>query len=274
MRLRLRAFTLIELLVVIAIIAILAAILFPVFAQAREAARKSACVSNSKQIGTGLQMYAQDYDEVLPAYGFTNTAPWNWHPAHLPCAGGQTTDCNFGFSAWIPMMMPYVKNGGLFACPSMPKNAFWTRGVSSSAGPIINHYAYNEYIQNAARTAPFCSLASLNGTANGAGPADIAVIAESSFPGIFNDWSGGSPTANHPQARPANFTLARLLCAGNQNNYSATSCLARHPDWGINIVYADGHAKFVQGGKIQGPVTVNGIVNQYPVVDPNKKSMF
>ena len=67
MSFRNRGFTLIELLVVIAIIAILAAILFPVFAQAREAARRSACLSNMKQISTALLMYAQDNDEILPA---------------------------------------------------------------------------------------------------------------------------------------------------------------------------------------------------------------
>src|SRR5205809_2659014 len=67
------AFTLIELLVVIAIIAILAAILFPVFSQAREAARTTACLSNQKQIGHGLMMYLQDYDEMLPAADWGNT---------------------------------------------------------------------------------------------------------------------------------------------------------------------------------------------------------
>ena len=65
-RMRASGFTLIELLVVIAIIAILAAILFPVFAQAREAARKSSCQSNLKQIANGVMMYSQDYDETMP----------------------------------------------------------------------------------------------------------------------------------------------------------------------------------------------------------------
>ncbi len=71
-----KGFTLIELLVVIAIIAILAAILFPVFAQAREKARQTQCLSNEKQIGTSLMMYAQDYDEVLPGYRFAYINPY------------------------------------------------------------------------------------------------------------------------------------------------------------------------------------------------------
>ena len=68
---RRHGFTLIELLVVIAIIAVLAAILFPVFAQAREQARQTTCLSNLKQLGTGLTMYAQDYDETLPSWPFS-----------------------------------------------------------------------------------------------------------------------------------------------------------------------------------------------------------
>src|SRR5687767_14528374 len=75
-RVKRRGFTLIELLVVIAIIAILAAILFPVFAQAREAARASSCLSNLKQIGLSVHMYATDYDELFPDGGYG--APRNW----------------------------------------------------------------------------------------------------------------------------------------------------------------------------------------------------
>ncbi len=95
-------FTLIELLVVIAIIAILAAILFPVFAQAREKARQTACLSNMKQIGLAIMMYAQDWDETMvPVDNYLGT-----------------NDPNFKF--WAANIGPYIKNNQLFQCPSNP----------------------------------------------------------------------------------------------------------------------------------------------------------
>ncbi len=100
------AFTLIELLVVIAIIAILAAILFPVFAQAREAARQTACMSNMKQIGIGLSMYETDYDEQYP-------------PSQL----GPTTPTGMLVS-WPTLMYPYIKNEQVFICPSSTTSPF------------------------------------------------------------------------------------------------------------------------------------------------------
>src|SRR5438445_4426743 len=94
-------FTLIELLVVIAIIAILAAILFPVFAQAREKARQTGCLSNLRQVGLGLQMYAQDYDEVLP----TSVDTANFADPKAPT--------NF-----LGALIPYIKSKRIFVCPS------------------------------------------------------------------------------------------------------------------------------------------------------------
>lgn len=92
-----KGFTLIELLVVIAIIAILAAILFPVFARAREKARQTSCLSNLKQLGLGMLMYAQDYDECTPvAYSGINW--WN--------------------GTWRERLLPYVKNYQIYDCPS------------------------------------------------------------------------------------------------------------------------------------------------------------
>jgi prepilin-type N-terminal cleavage/methylation domain-containing protein/prepilin-type processing-associated H-X9-DG protein len=112
-----RGFTLIELLVVIAIIAILAAILFPVFARAREKARQASCQSNLKQLALGVLMYAQDYDErTCGAYG--NSGRLDGHtipPGPVSGRGGAGS-----WWLWPDLVYPYVKNKQLFICPSFP----------------------------------------------------------------------------------------------------------------------------------------------------------
>jgi prepilin-type N-terminal cleavage/methylation domain-containing protein/prepilin-type processing-associated H-X9-DG protein len=115
-----RGFTLIELLVVIAIIAILAAILFPVFAQARNKARATACLSNLKQIGMATRIYSQDYDEVLvPSYLYNSKTTWEW---------------------WMDLLQPYVKNRDVFVCPNW--SAVEVRSIHVGEKPQATRWSY------------------------------------------------------------------------------------------------------------------------------------
>ncbi len=125
---RKRGFTLIELLVVIAIIAILAAILFPVFARARENARRSSCQSNLKQIGLGIMQYTQDYDEKLPRSRTSDiTLPNGTLQANAP---------------WMIVVQPYVKSFQLFKCPSNTSTA--NGGFQQRSGNSVpNSYVCN-----------------------------------------------------------------------------------------------------------------------------------
>ena len=107
-----RGFTLIELLVVIAIIAILAAILFPVFARAREKARQSSCLSNTKQLGLAWMQYVQDYDEVVPY-------------TYMGASGGLVT--------WWRYLEPYVKNMQVYSCPSAAGDGYGSIGYGYNA---------------------------------------------------------------------------------------------------------------------------------------------
>lgn len=110
-----KGFTLIELLVVIAIIAILAAILFPVFARARENARRSSCSSNLKQIGLGIMQYIQDYDEKYPQ-NITNPAVAG--AAGMPGALFHSDNSQTHVRTWMDDIFPYVKSLQIFVCPS------------------------------------------------------------------------------------------------------------------------------------------------------------
>lgn len=129
-----RGFTLIELLVVIAIIAILAAILFPVFASAREAARRTACLSNTKQLGLAALLYAQDYDERLPLFTWDYSTYWSiaWSPES---------------NRWLregAILFPYTKSNGIQSCPS-----YITKGHLGGAG-----YGYNERLAGTSYVPP------------------------------------------------------------------------------------------------------------------------
>lgn len=128
------AFTLIELLVVIAIIAILAAILFPVFAQAKEAAKKTSCLSNEKQVSLSILMYQNDYDDYFP-YG---TMAWAFF------YGEAQGSANYwwGDAQWAPVISPYVKSAGVFGCPDDSDGGKITPSPNSWQG-IMMSYAVN-----------------------------------------------------------------------------------------------------------------------------------
>jgi prepilin-type N-terminal cleavage/methylation domain-containing protein/prepilin-type processing-associated H-X9-DG protein len=165
-----RGFTLIELLVVIAIIAILAAILFPVFAKAREKARQSSCLNNMKQMGTALMTYMQDYDEC-----FFCTGGYAWDLPTWP--NGSTSQGN-----WIVRLYPYVKSIQVFNCPSAQ---FAWKGESTSS---IKYGANQEFMN----TLPPYSLADV------VYPAQTLAFADSEGSGsytIFRAYFNSPPSA-------------------------------------------------------------------------------
>ena len=170
---RRRGFTLIELLVVIAIIAILAAILFPVFARAREKARQTACLSNLKQIGVAVLMYAQDYDEVYPLDLTTSDA------TQIP-------------GTWPNRVMPYVKNEQIYKCPSDGR----TPGVDfAGCRPILESYAWNAYFgreTNCGYAATTLSLAQV------AAPSQCAIIWDDSADWVAAGWGAAFDTIDSP----------------------------------------------------------------------------
>ena len=200
---RKRGFTLIELLVVIAIIAILAAILFPVFARARENARKSNCQSNLKQMGTAVLMYVQDYDETYtPAYCINPTVPW---PA---------------------LLQPYIKNSGVFSCPSDPDYPTVLSGWRLSYIPN-----YNLHPPLDQPTSRGYTLAEVTR------PCDTISIAEN---------ADGS-TGNLQPICQYTWGTSGAAASGGYNQWARLS-LGRHSE-GSNFVFADGHVKWMKPDK-------------------------
>jgi prepilin-type N-terminal cleavage/methylation domain-containing protein/prepilin-type processing-associated H-X9-DG protein len=242
-------FTLIELLVVIAIIAILAAILFPVFAQAREKARQTSCLSNTKQMGLAVMMYIQDYDEGYPL--FSSSAPMTPR------------------QRWPDRLYAYIKNTGIFLCPSAPtdqarKNFAHTwnpaLGGYTPGSPVYGGYGYNyQYFSNSR----FCDagIACATFQARLTHPAETVVIADTQ--GVRNDAGqmaevGGTgdyvvdpplPSAqgSRPGAPGVGFYATPPRCgSGTPNTPGQFGCRStpaeRHVGL-VNITFADGHAK-------------------------------
>jgi len=229
-----KGFTLIELLVVIAIIAILAAILFPVFAKAREKARQTSCASNERQIGLGFAQYNQDYDEKFP-YGNVNSA----------------TDP----SGWAAQIYSYEKSTGIFKCPDDP-------GVVTGALVPIS-YGMNS---NLAAGATLSALASPSKTILGFEVSEVlgspTVITDSNSP-------AGDGIGNVAAAAPGSGIAGELTPSGAQyetgdmNGSTAPASTAPTGDpydqsfnglgWhsnGANYLFTDTHVKWAQPNNI------------------------
>ena len=199
---KMRGFTLIELLVVIAIIAILAAILFPVFARAREKARQTSCLNNVKQMGLAVMMYAQDYDE---RYNFAY------------CINPTVT--------WPNLLMPYVKNGHIFVCPSDKDERSIGDGMYLSYICNYNLFPPGDNPDPALRIPT--KMAAITT------PAETIAIAEN---------ADGSTGNLQPNCQYAWGTRGAQVSSG-YNPWARVS-LERH-NGGSNYAFADGHAKWM-----------------------------
>ena len=211
-----RGFTLIELLVVIAIIAILAAILFPVFARARENARRSSCMSNLKQISLGIFQYTQDYDEKFPIHNDSSKTPG-------------------GYGGWSVLLDPYLKSKQILQCPS----------DSTLAPTTPNQGGYTDYAINltlsydgaAARGLSLAALTYPSLTVALCEDFDPNASTSPASLGFF--WSAGNAAVTNGTTVAAGFATFR----GTAPNSGAAQ---RHLD-GANFAFTDGHVKWYRG---------------------------
>jgi prepilin-type N-terminal cleavage/methylation domain-containing protein/prepilin-type processing-associated H-X9-DG protein len=244
-RTQVKGFTLIELLVVIAIIAILAAILFPVFARARENARRSSCQSNLKQVGLGLMQYAQDYDELLPA-------------ARVMGSGATGTK-------WQDVLQPYIKSTQLFNCPSdsFSGTERYVFPPSARSSQEYGSYSVNSlyYDPADAVSSPANAVGAGTSLAKLASPSTTIWAADTSKyenEAWLYSWSAGfqHPTVD-TSVTPV--VLRDTSGGGGEGNF-----VARHLDTTV-VLYCDGHVKAHK---------MDSLVSKKSTIDTNAYALF
>jgi prepilin-type N-terminal cleavage/methylation domain-containing protein/prepilin-type processing-associated H-X9-DG protein len=264
---RSQGFTLIELLVVIAIIAILAAILFPVFAQAREKARQAACLSNEKQIGLALKMYVQDYDETYPL------SLHNGWGGGGGCAAATVSATGKEFH-WQGRLEPYVKNGQVFVCPSginTGEDQFYVPWQTASGG-LGGRYGFS-YKPNRNIIFQYSDSCNTAGFPDIRGPVTEAGIPRTADTIAFVDsaWNGyevepgqvdrgGTAGANGMVSASFDGTFNATGVPNKQNWTAGTTGFWAYPYFTVhngmvNFVFADGHVKAMKTAATFGQYT-------------------
>lgn len=239
----LKAFTLIELLVVIAIISLLAAILFPVFGRARENARRISCLSNMKQLGTGVMMYIQDWDERYPPNSHNNdNGVWKIQtdpamPGYLYLSGNTAPGDHR--ITWMDIIYPQVKTLSVFRCPSVSDLTHASYGYQPAYGGEIGNC--QNYLLPAACPPQRVTMkmSQINR------PSEVIMITEmnSTAPSI-------APLAYFVQPVHVSWAVHGL------NNYKPSQAIP-HLEGG-NQLYADGHAKWLNFGTMNAMKTSYG----------------